>query len=97
MPTIPQPRERFIIGNIAEIDINDPLSSLGRLQSLYGDIFKLRVPGSTLVVVASQELVHFICTDERFDKKVGRPLMEIRNVAGDGLFTAVRPRELDEN
>lgn len=96
MPTIPQPRERFIIGNIAEIDINDPLSSLERLQSLYGDIFKLKVPGATLIVVSSQELVHFICTDERFDKKVGRPLMEVRNVAGDGLFTAVRHLKLQE-
>ena len=86
--SIPQPPERYVIGNMAEIDPNDPLTSIGRLHALYGDIFRLKVPFSSLVVISSQELVHFASTDPRFDKKIGRPLMEVRNVAGDGLFTA---------
>jgi cytochrome P450/NADPH-cytochrome P450 reductase len=85
---IPQPKETFLIGNATEVDPNSFLSSLQRLQKLYGDIYRLNILGTKLVVVSSQEIVNFICDESKFDKKVAEAVNELRNVGGDGLFTA---------
>src|ERR1051325_10066381 len=39
-------------------------------------------------VQAMMRLVDELCDERRFDKKVHRPLENIREFAGDGLFTA---------
>jgi cytochrome P450/NADPH-cytochrome P450 reductase len=59
-----------------------------RLGRTYGAIFRLALPGGSIVFVSSQELVDELCNEERFDKKVHRGLTEIRDFQGDGLFTA---------
>src|SRR5579871_6896681 len=86
--SIPQPPETFWIGNIGELDSNFPLGSFQRLQQLYGDIYRLNILGRKVVVVSSQEIVNFLCDESKFEKKVAEPLIELRHVAGDGLFTA---------
>jgi cytochrome P450/NADPH-cytochrome P450 reductase len=40
------------------------------------------------VVVCNQELVDFVCDESKFDKEIGKALIELRAVTGDGLFTA---------
>jgi len=85
---IPQPKETFLIGNATEVDPNFFLSSLQRLQKLYGYIYRLNILGTKLVVVSSQEIINFICDESKFDKKVAEAVNELRNVGGDGLFTA---------
>ena len=86
--SIPQPKALPIIGNLRDLDINSPTESLGRLAKIYGEIYKLQLPGEELIVLSSQALVNEVCDTKRFYKKVLRPLVELRDTAGDGLFTA---------
>jgi cytochrome P450/NADPH-cytochrome P450 reductase len=86
---IPQPPENFLIGNLAEIDSRFSLGSFFRLHKLYGDIFKLVFPGGRkVVIVCTQELVNYVCDETKFRKILSKPLTEVRNLTGDGLFTA---------
>jgi len=85
---IPQPRPDPILGNLREIDVRAPAQSLMRLARTYGPIYRLRLPSGDRLVVCSQALVHEVSDDTRFDKKVHRALENIRDFAGDGLFTA---------
>jgi len=85
---IPQPPGTFLIGNFNEIDASFSLGSFQRLHKLYGDIYRLTILGRNLVVVCNQELVDFVCDESKFDKEIGKALIELRAVAGDGLFTA---------
>ena len=85
---IPQPQEKFLIGNLKEIEPDHPLESLQRLQKLYGDIFRLNIFGKNLIVVSSQEIANFMCDESKFDKKIASVTNEIRALTGDGLFTA---------
>lgn len=47
--------------------------------------------GKRRVVVSSVELLNEICDEKRFGKVVTAALGEVRNLTGDGLFTAVCP------
>ncbi|UJR24902.1 hypothetical protein I4U23_006268 [Adineta vaga] len=86
--SIPQPQETFLFGNIGELDPNFVLGSFQRLEKLYGSIYRLNILGDKMVIVSSQEIVNFLCDESKFDKQIGRPLEELRNLGGDGLFTA---------
>ncbi len=86
--TIPQPKTDPFIGNLRTLDDAAPVQSLMRLAQMYGPIFKLDIGGPRLIVVSSQELVNEVCDESRFDKRVSGPLKNIRDFAGDGLFTA---------
>lgn len=85
---IPQPKKRPLLGNLRELDQDSPIQSLMRLAREFGPIFRLDLPGRSPIFVSSRELVHELCDEERFDKRVHAPLQEIRAFAGDGLFTA---------
>ena len=86
--TIPQPVESFLIGNLKEVDSDHFSESLQRLQKLYGSIYRITIFQRSLIVISNQQLVNFVCDQSKFDKKVSGPLVEIRAIAGDGLFTA---------
>src|SRR5262245_43375765 len=85
---IPGPRPRPVVGNIPDLDAEALVQGLMRLAREFGPIFRLEVAGREMVVVGSQALVDELCDERRFDKKVHRPLENIREFAGDGLFTA---------
>ncbi|HEX2910153.1 MAG TPA: cytochrome P450 [Chloroflexia bacterium] len=85
---IPQPKPAPIVGNIPDIDANAPVQGMMRMARQYGPIFRLEIPGRDMLVISSQALVNELCDEQRFDKKVHAPLREIREFAGDGLFTA---------
>lgn len=55
---------------------------------LTGPIYRLNIAGTTKVVISSVELMDEFCDEKRFVKVVSGALNEIRNGAGDGLFTA---------
>jgi cytochrome P450/NADPH-cytochrome P450 reductase len=87
--TIPQPKPDPILQNIKDIDPHGPVQSMMRLARTYGPIYRLSLPGGARLVVSSQELVHELSDEERFDKRVHNTSLEnIRDFAGDGLFTA---------
>ena len=87
-PVIPGPKPAPVVGNIAHIDTHMPIQSLMDLAREYGPIFRMEMPGREMIVVSSQELVNELCDEQRFDKKVHAPLRQVRDFAGDGLFTA---------
>ena len=85
---IPQPKGDPFIGNLRTVDGDAPIQGFMRLARIHGPIFQLEFFGTTLVVVSSQELVNEVCDEARFDKRVAGALKNIRDFAGDGLFTA---------
>ncbi|MBP0614416.1 bifunctional cytochrome P450/NADPH--P450 reductase [Jiella mangrovi] len=85
---IPRPKGLPLIGNLPEIDPEAPVQSMIRLAKANGPLFRLDIPGNSLVIVGSQALTDELCDETRFQKALHRPLEEARTVAGDGLFTA---------
>ncbi|BEI92453.1 uncharacterized protein CcaverHIS019_0500810 [Cutaneotrichosporon cavernicola] len=84
---IPQPAPKLIVGNILDIDINNMVESLTRISRIYGEIFQMKL-FDMMIFVSSQKLAHALSDESKFDKVVHLPLMEVREFAGDGLFTA---------
>ncbi|TVT39764.1 cytochrome P450, partial [Amycolatopsis rhizosphaerae] len=86
---IPQPHPAPLVGNLPAMDQREPVQGLMRLAGELGPIFRLDLPGGRrMVVLSSQELVHEVCDQERFEKMLHQPLRQVREFAGDGLFTA---------
>ncbi|KAI5117203.1 hypothetical protein M0805_005173 [Coniferiporia weirii] len=86
---IPQPPTVPLLANSTLVDIELPLRSFLLLASQYGEILQLVYPGGVSVVhFNSHALVRQASDDTRFRKALARPLREVRNLAGDGLFTA---------
>lgn len=85
---IPQPKGDPLIGNVRAVDGDAPIQSFMRLARIHGPIFQLDFFGNAVIVVSSQELVDELCDEARFDKRVAGALKNIRDFAGDGLFTA---------
>jgi cytochrome P450/NADPH-cytochrome P450 reductase len=81
---IPQPPAYPGIGNVLDIDIEDPIASIVDLHHKYGPIIALKFPKLFEILVGSQELCHELCDQDRFKKTVGGALEEVRSVAGDG-------------
>ncbi len=55
---------------------------------MHGPIFRLHSGPLSLTVLSGQELVDEVCDETRFAKKLHRPLQALRDLGGDGLFTA---------
>ncbi|KAF4472142.1 hypothetical protein FALBO_950 [Fusarium albosuccineum] len=53
-----------------------------------GEIYRLKFPGRTVVIVSTQALVNETCNEKRFKKCVNSALTQIREGVHDGLFTA---------
>ena len=81
---IPQPPPYPILGNVLEMDPENPMQSLVELHKKYGPIYQFQFPGHKEIMIGSQELCHELCDQERFKKTVGGPLGEVRLVAKDG-------------
>lgn len=85
---IPQPKGDPLIGHLRAIDGDAPIQAFMRLARIHGPIYQLELGGGSLILVSSQELVHELSDESRFDKRVHSALKNIRDFAGDGLFTA---------
>ena len=53
-----------------------------------GEIFKITVIGKDVVFVASAALCEELCDEKRFRKFIGGPILEIRRLVHDALFSA---------
>jgi cytochrome P450 / NADPH-cytochrome P450 reductase len=85
---IPQPPPKLLVHNLLELSPASPVQDMMALARKYGPIYRLDLSGRMLVVVSSQELVHELSDEKRFDKAVRGALKLVRRFAGDGLFTA---------
>ena len=82
-PTVP------FLGNVPLMDKDLPIRTFLLLASQYGELFGFQFPdGRVTLHVTTRALVAQVSDDARFSKTVNRALMEVRNLAGDGLFTA---------
>ncbi|KAG8879805.1 hypothetical protein FRB97_001375 [Tulasnella sp. 331] len=82
---IPQPPALPLLGNTQDVDPELPNSSLQRIIAQYGPIVKMAMLRRNLIVVGSQELVHELCDEKRFEKQVGGGLQNVRAITGDGM------------
>ncbi|KAF8185259.1 cytochrome P450 [Mycena galopus ATCC 62051] len=85
---IPQPPSIPFIGNVTALDKDVPLRSFVLLAKTYGEIYQLNILGTTIVSVNSYALTNEVSDEKRFKKQVAAGLYEVRNLAGDGLFSA---------
>lgn len=85
---IPEPPRLPFIGNIADIDAVNSIRSFKGLAHKYGEIYRLSLPGASLVFISTHELVDDACDETRFKKVPNNVLQEIKAGLGDGLFTA---------
>ncbi|MET9293903.1 cytochrome P450 [Streptomyces sp. NPDC003077] len=65
-----------------------PLQQVMDLTRRYGPVFRRRLHGRDALFVSSLELVTEVADEERFAKGVSPVLDNVREFAGDGLFTA---------
>ncbi|KAK0195936.1 fatty acid hydroxylase [Armillaria mellea] len=86
---IPQPPTVPFLGNTRDLDRDVPIQSFILLAKTYGEIYQLDLLGGRrLICVNSHALANEISDDKRFKKSSSPALYEVRNLVGDGLFTA---------
>ncbi|EWZ28976.1 cytochrome P450 [Fusarium oxysporum Fo47] len=85
---IPEPSGLPLLGNITSINPEFPLGSMVSLAEQYGEIYRLKFPGRSVVFLSTQALVNETCNEKRFKKCVNSALTELREGVHDGLFTA---------
>ncbi|KAJ7218368.1 fatty acid hydroxylase [Mycena pura] len=89
---IPQPPTIPFMGNATAFDRDVPQHSFTLLAKTYGEIYKLDLVGRKLICVSSYALSNEVSDEKRFQKRVVGGVQELRNLLGDGLFTA-QPEE----
>jgi cytochrome P450 / NADPH-cytochrome P450 reductase len=85
---IPRPPAKPVVGHMLDLDPSAPIQSLMKIAQKMGPIFELEVMNKPFTVVSGFDIVDELCDEKRFDKSVGGPLGGVREIAGDGLFTA---------
>src|SRR5262249_33694367 len=87
---IPHPPGHPFVGNLFELDANNPMDSLMQFAREYGPIYQLDTPGSDpRNIVSGFDLVDELCDESRFDKMLGPGLRVLHETRlGTGLFTS---------
>jgi cytochrome P450/NADPH-cytochrome P450 reductase len=85
---VPSPRALPVLGHVHHINLEHPIQSMMELAAKHGPIFWLRMPMRDLLIVSGAKLVDELCDERRFRKSVHGPLVQLRPLAGNGLFTA---------
>ena len=85
---MPRPPAKPVVGNMLDLDPHAPVQSLMGLARKMGPIFELAIMDKTFTVASGFEIVDELCDEKRFDKSVSGALGRVRDMSGDGLFTA---------
>ncbi|MGH1335979.1 MAG: bifunctional cytochrome P450/NADPH--P450 reductase [Aureispira sp.] len=86
---IPQNRPLPLLGNLLELNLKEGmLVNLEKLAQTKGELYRLKLPSSSILVASSYSIINEICDEKRFQKAVTPPLLNIRDFTKDGLFTA---------
>ncbi|MCW3791966.1 bifunctional cytochrome P450/NADPH--P450 reductase [Paenibacillus sp. LS1] len=86
--SVPQPKTFGPLGNLPQLNFEEPVQSLVKLAEEYGPIFRMEYPGRSELYISGHELVAEVTDESKFDKRVWAPLAKVRAFAGDGLFTS---------
>ncbi|MDV2685717.1 bifunctional cytochrome P450/NADPH--P450 reductase [Alkalihalophilus lindianensis] len=85
---IPQPRTYGQLLNLPQINFDAPTQSFSKLATKYGPIFRMQLPGRDTLYVSGHKIVEEVSDESRFAKNVWKPLRNVREFSGDGLFTS---------
>ncbi|AOW93501.1 cytochrome P450 [Rhodococcus sp. WMMA185] len=86
---IPHPRWRVpVLGDVFGLSIRTPLQNSMEAGRPLGPIFERRVFGIRFVFVSGSEMVAELSDDSRFGKHLAPGVDSLREIGGDGLFTA---------
>lgn len=84
---VPSPRALPVLGHVHHLDAERPLQSMMALANKHGPLYWMRMPNKDLLVVSGADLVAELSDETRFRKAVHGPLIQLRPVGGNGLFT----------
>lgn len=90
MPSpIPHPPRWPLFKNLFSIDLKRPVMSIAELSKQYHPIMELAYPnGEAVIFVTGYELCRELCDETRFRKNINFVLTALKQVIGNGLFTA---------
>ncbi|MFI6501232.1 cytochrome P450 [Nonomuraea typhae] len=85
---IPSPPALPFAGHALSVPADRQVAHLCELARTWGPIFTMSAFGEEAVLVTGLDLVAELCDERRFRKNVHSDLVNLRPLAGDGLFTA---------
>ncbi|MGX6512553.1 cytochrome P450 [Rhodococcus sp. SJ-2] len=86
---MPRPSWRMpLIGDAMRLDPKRPVQRETEFVRELGDVFEIDIVGSKVIVVGGGNAVAEVFDESRFAKAVVPPVKNLRDLAGDGLFTA---------
>jgi cytochrome P450/NADPH-cytochrome P450 reductase len=85
---IPQPDPNFLTEHLTDVGASTLIQQLMEVAKVYGPVFQLPIPGQDRVTVTGYGPMSDVCDEQRFDKAITGGLLKLRNLTGDGLFTA---------
>ncbi|NNH70174.1 cytochrome P450 [Nocardia uniformis] len=86
---LPHPPKRLpLLGDVLTTDFAKPAQSVLRSARTLGPVFQHSVFGFSTIIVAGAAEIDEVNDESRWRKFVGPPLMKLRPIAGDGVFTA---------
>ncbi|NLU83752.1 cytochrome P450 [Rhodococcus sp. HNM0569] len=86
---MPTPRWRIpVLGDLLSVDPAKPVQKEMAMAAELGPLFERKIIGSRLTVVSGVDLVAEVNDEKHWARALGRPILKLRDVAGDGLFTA---------
>ncbi|MEO1652299.1 MAG: cytochrome P450, partial [Bacteroidota bacterium] len=85
---IPHPPRLPLIGNIHLVAGGRPVQNLMKLADQYGPLFRMYGPMGNILVLSKLKYVKDVCDESRFQKNLPLPLIELKGLGGDGLFTS---------
>ncbi|KAH9908486.1 cytochrome P450 [Xylariomycetidae sp. FL2044] len=91
--TIPGPWPLPFLGNLRDIDPANSIRDMANLADTHGPIYKLRIGGEDRIIVTSHELVNEVSSRKEFAKYPLGFLRQLRDIVGEGLFTAYPNQE----
>lgn len=89
MATIPHPPRRLpIVGDVVGIDRVNPNTKTMVMFERLGPIYRRSIMGTDLTFVGSSDLAQQAFDEKHWERFAGRPIVQLRDLAADGLFTA---------
>jgi cytochrome P450 / NADPH-cytochrome P450 reductase len=85
---IPQPPTIPLLRNAHQLGATTPVQNMMKIAQQYGEIVRLELPLASVIIASTGELARELCDETRFDKYLHGPLRQVRDFAGDALFTA---------
>lgn len=92
---IPYPPRKFLVGNLFDLDPSRGVQCLHEIgeRPEFRDIYELKIMGQAFAIAGSYKMAKVLCDETRFKKNAHRPIMLLRDMLGDGLFTALDEEE----